>query len=135
RRVDAVVVGAEDEWACHREKKGDGWGMPSVPVEATGFEPATPRPPVWCATRLRYASGGKQGLLDRPGHVNSRGRQMARRKRSDRGQTVENVFQNLRGLEREDTARRDEDRHRALRVAPHAVLLVADDEVAETRDL
>src|SRR5438045_3045506 len=25
-------------------------------VEATGFEPATPRPPVWCATRLRYAS-------------------------------------------------------------------------------
>jgi hypothetical protein len=24
-------------------------------VGATGFEPATPTPPVWCATRLRYA--------------------------------------------------------------------------------
>ncbi len=24
-------------------------------VGATGFEPATPRPPVWCATRLRHA--------------------------------------------------------------------------------
>src|SRR5690606_31315682 len=27
----------------------------ALTVGATGFEPATPTPPVWCATRLRYA--------------------------------------------------------------------------------
>ena len=28
----------------------------SLNVEATGFEPATPRPPAECATELRHAS-------------------------------------------------------------------------------
>jgi hypothetical protein len=27
-------------------------------VGAAGFEPTTPTPPVWCATRLRYAPTG-----------------------------------------------------------------------------
>src|SRR4051794_4025962 len=81
-------------------EKVDGWGSRPVPVEATGFEPATPRPPVWCATRLRYASGGKQGLLDRLLNVNDVADLSIARALNGR-QTVEDVLQNLRGLERE----------------------------------
>ena len=56
RRIDAVVVGAEDERTRHREKV-DGWGSRPFPVEATGFEPATPRPPVWCASQAALRPG------------------------------------------------------------------------------
>src|SRR5690606_13480693 len=45
-------------------------GFPRL-VGATGFEPATPTPPVWCATRLRYAPntllGAGVGILTRTG--------------------------------------------------------------------
>src|SRR5688500_5064331 len=55
--------------------------------------------------------------------------------RLDGRKSVENVFQNLRGFERQHATRRDQDRHRTLRITTHAVLLVAHDEVTETRDL
>src|SRR6185503_15083621 len=42
-----------------------------------------------------------------------------------RWQSVEDVLEHLTGFEREHASRRDQDRHRTLRVAPHAVLLVA----------
>src|SRR5678816_950742 len=55
-------------------KVADRWGRSAVLVEATGFEPATPRLPVWCATRLRYASPGNvkeaEGLSDPDQRVN-----------------------------------------------------------------
>ena len=36
-------------------------------VGATGFEPATPTPPVWCATKLRYAPlVHRRGTIARP---------------------------------------------------------------------
>ena len=60
RRLAAVliadVVGYShlmevDEEGTLRRLRGDLHDL----VGAAGFEPATPRPPVWCATRLRYA--------------------------------------------------------------------------------
>ena len=48
---------------------------------------------------------------------------------------VEHVLEDLRGLEGEDPAGRDRDGSAGLWVAPDALLLVADDEVAEARDL
>src|SRR4029079_7705461 len=100
-------------------KGADGGGRSAVLVEATGFEPATPRPPVWCATRLRYASGGSRTF----------------NRSSDGRQPVEHVLQHLTGFERQNSPGRDQDRHRALRVAAHPVLLVAHHEVAESGDL
>jgi hypothetical protein len=34
---------------------------PPAPIGATGFEPATARPPAECATRLRYAPWVREG--------------------------------------------------------------------------
>ena len=36
----------------------NGLGMVKKMVGTAGFEPATTTPPVWCATRLRYAPNG-----------------------------------------------------------------------------
>src|SRR5690242_4327132 len=54
---------------------------------------------------------------------------------SDGWQAVQDVLEDLTGFERQDAARRDQNRHCALRIATHAILLVAHDEVPETRDL
>src|SRR3546814_20583980 len=42
-------------------------------VGAAGFEPTTPTPPVWCATRLRYAPTRRTiGAHDGANHVGTR---------------------------------------------------------------
>lgn len=42
---------------AQNQSEGDGPTLCNIKemVGAAGFEPTTPTPPVWCATRLRYA--------------------------------------------------------------------------------
>src|SRR5262249_7010301 len=77
--------------------------------------------------RLRYASLREAAGLSDPDQAVNR--------RSDGWQTIEDVFEDLAGLEGQDAAGGGEDRYRALRIAGPAIPLVAHDEVAEAGDL
>src|SRR5262245_54708112 len=59
-------------------------------VGATGFEPATPRPPVWCATGLRHAPTAERGLSQK------RGQASRSQARAERGQPLADAAQRAR---------------------------------------
>ena len=69
-------------------------------VGLAGFEPATPRPPVWCATKLRYSPTP----VFRPGADYTRGDPSAQRRPDDVEGRISAAFalaadQGLQGFE------------------------------------
>src|SRR6267378_7808622 len=117
-------------------------------VGATGFEPATTCTPSKCATRLRYAPALRsrrlgwlrrrrrgRGKYHPPRAPSTRTARLHRDRRLRAVRGIQRVLQHLRGPEGQHAARADLDLLPGLRVAADARALLADDEVAEAREL